>query len=216
MGAFERGVRREILGPVPDFYLFSAAAGFLLWPVERVGWMFGSIDAGDDGFGLVVGRRWIVVALSVDGFACFVVHVKERGHFSFFGLRFWRRLGSLFLGLVVSFEVVFEHTVFAFEAALGGGEIAQDEVVGFDFVRLPAADGWAAVTEEMEVVFAFNAEATPFGLGGFDDKGIEDGIFGGILVGVEPGLEEFEPVGFHFAGEDEGGGAHAVAGGVAG
>ena len=117
---------------------------------------------------------------------------------------------------MVGFEVVFEHLVFALEAAFGGGEVAQDEVVSFDFFGLPAADGRVAVADDVEVVFAFNAEATPFGLGGFDDEGIEDGVFGGVLVGIEPGLEEIEPVGFDFAGEDEGGGAHAVTGGVAG
>jgi len=117
---------------------------------------------------------------------------------------------------VVSFEVVFEHSVLASEAAFGGGEIAEDEVVGFDFFGLPATDGRVAVADEVEVVFAFNAEATPFSLGGFDDEGVEDGVFGGVLVGIEPGVEEEEPVGLGFAGDDEGGGAHAVADGVAG
>ncbi len=69
--------------------------------------------------------------------------------------------------------VVFQEAVFALEAAFGGGEIAQDEVVVLDFVRLPGGDGGRAVAEHMEVVFALHAEAVPFGLGGFEDEGVE-------------------------------------------
>ncbi len=68
----------------------------------------------------------------------------------------------------------------------------------------------------MGVVLALDAGAVPFGLGGFHDEGVEDGVFGGILVGVEPDLEEGEPVFFVFEVQDEGFGAHAVGGGVAG
>jgi len=42
----------------------------------------------------------------------------------------------------------------------------------------------------VEVVFALDAEAEPFGLGGFEDEAIEEGTFFGVLVAGEPGLEE--------------------------
>ncbi|MBA7576746.1 hypothetical protein ES708_18588 [subsurface metagenome] len=176
--------------------------------------MFGTVDSRDDGPRFPVGRGWVVVAVLVQGFAGFAVDEAECGHgfLDRFGIRF----GCRFLGLVVSFEVVFEHAVFALEAAFGGGEIAQDEVVVLDFVGLPCADGRIAVADDVEVVFAFNAEATPFGLGSFDDEAIEDGVFGGVLVGIEPGVEQEKPVGFGFAGDEQSSGAHTVAGGVAG
>jgi hypothetical protein len=88
--------------------------------------------------------------------------------------------------------------------------------VVFDFVGFPGGDGPEAVAEHVEVEFALDAEAVPFGLGGFEDEGVEQGVFFGVLVAVEPGLEEFEPVFFDFAEHDESCGAHAVAGGVAG
>jgi hypothetical protein len=126
------------------------------------------------------------------------------------------KLWGGFLGFVVGFPVVFEHVVFAFEAALGGGEIAEDEVVGLDFVGFPGGDGGTAVEGEVAVVFTLGAEAHPFGLCGFHDKGVEEGGIGGGLVGFEPGLKKMEPVGLRFVDHDEGFGAHPVAGGVAG
>jgi hypothetical protein len=99
----------------------------------------------------------------------------------------------------MGFPVVFEEAVFAREAAFSGGEVAQDEVVGLDFVGLPGPDGWGAVAEHVEVVFALDAQAVPFGLGGFEDEGVKNSIFFRGLVGFEPGLEEIEPVGFDFA-----------------
>jgi hypothetical protein len=100
---------------------------------------------------------------------------------------------------VVGFPVVFEQAVFALEASFGGGEVAQDEVVVFDFVGFPGGDGPEAVAEHVEVEFALDAKAVPFRLGGFQDEGVEQGVFFGVLVAVEPGLEEFEPVFFDFA-----------------
>jgi hypothetical protein len=73
-----------------------------------------------------------------------------------------------------------------------------------------------AMIAEEEIVFALDAEALPFGLGGFEYEGIEKGVFDGVLIAVEPGIEELEPVFFVFVVEDESGGTHAVAGGVAG
>ncbi len=73
-----------------------------------------------------------------------------------------------------------------------------------------------AVIAHKKVVFALDAEALPFGLGDFEDESVEEGVFGGVLIAVEPGLEELEPVFFVFVFEDESGGAHAVPGGVAG
>jgi hypothetical protein len=72
------------------------------------------------------------------------------------------------------------------------------------------------VGEKEEIVFALDAEAVPFGLGDFEDKSVEEGVFDGVLIAAEPGFEELEPVGFAFVAEDEGFGAHAVTGGVAG
>jgi hypothetical protein len=111
---------------------------------------------------------------------------------------------------------MFEEAVFALEASFGGGEIAQDEVVVFDFVGFPGGDGPEAVAQHVEVEFALDAQAVPFGLRGFEDEGVEKRVFFGVLVAVEPGLQEFEPVFFDFAEHDESCGAHAVAGGVAG
>ncbi len=181
-------------------------------PGEWIGGVVGRIDAGNDGFGFVAWRGRVFVALCVDCFAGFVVDVEDFGHFLIGGVGLFG-FGQRFM---MRFPVVFEEAVFALEAAFGGGEVAEDEVVVFDFVGLPGGDGRGAVAEHVEVEFALDAEALPFGLGGSDDEGIEQGVFSGVLIAVEPGLEEFEPVGFDFAGHDEGGGAHAVAGGVAG
>ena len=120
------------------------------------------------------------------------------------------------MGLVVGFEVMFEHAVFALEVATGGGEVAQDEVVGFDFFFRPHGDGRVAVDVDVSVVLALDADAVPFGLSGFEDEGVEERVFGGVLVGVEPGLEQEEPVALEFVVHDEGAGAHAVFDGVAG
>jgi hypothetical protein len=72
------------------------------------------------------------------------------------------------------------------------------------------------VIAEEEIVFTLDAEALPFGLGDFEDESVEEGVFDGVLIAVEPGMEELEPVFFVFVGEDESGGAHTVTGGVAG
>jgi hypothetical protein len=135
-----------------------------------------------------------VVAVVVDGFAGVVVDVEDFGHFLIKRFGF----GDGF-DFVMGFPVVFEEAVFALEAAFGGGEIAQDEIVIFDFVGLPGGDGPEAVAEHVEVEFSLDAEAVPFGLGGFEDEGVEKRVFFGVLVAVEPGLEEFEPVFFDFA-----------------
>jgi hypothetical protein len=73
-----------------------------------------------------------------------------------------------------------------------------------------------AMIAEEEIVFALDAEALPFGLGGFEYEGIEKGVFDGVLIAVEPGIEEQEPVAFAFVEQNEGLGAHAVTDGVAG
>jgi len=145
--------------------------------------------------GFQSGRRQVFVAVVVDGFSGFGVDVAEYGHFFIGGVGFGRGLWLLF---VVGFPVMFEEAVFALEAAFGGGEVAQDEVVSLDFEGLPGAHGGTAVAIEVEVVFFWHAQAVPFGLGGFEDEGVEQGGFAWILVGFEPGLEEFEPVGFAF------------------
>ena len=66
------------------------------------------------------------------------------------------------------------------------------------------------------VKFSLNAEAEPLGLSGFEDEGVEEGVYSRVLVRLKPGLEEGEPVGFVFVVGDESFGAHAVDGGVAG
>ena len=178
--------------------------------------MFGAVDAGDDGFEFVIRRGRIVVAVLVDGFAGVVVDEADAGRRSFFWFGFGFGRGSRLLGLVVGFEVVFEHAVFALKGATGGGEIAQDEVVFFDFLFRPGGDGRGDVGDVEGVKFPLNAEAEPFGLGGFEDEGVEQGVFGGVVVGFEPGVEEGEPVGLVFVVGDEGFGAHAVDHGIAG
>ena len=55
--------------------IHSSAAAFLLWWIEGIGGMVGRVDSWDDGFGFVVGRRWVFVALCVYCFAGFVVDV---------------------------------------------------------------------------------------------------------------------------------------------
>ena len=112
--------------------------------------------------------------------------------------------------------VVFKHTVFTLEPAFGGGEVTRDEIVHFDFVGLPGGHGWRAMVAETVIVFFLGAQAEPFGLGSFQDEGVEERVFGWVLVAVEPAVEELEEVGFVFVVEDERGGAHAVTGGVAG
>lgn len=111
---------------------------------------------------------------------------------------------------------MFEGAVFALEFAFAGGDVAQEEGVVLDSFGIPGVHGGFAVVFEEEVVFFLGALTEPFGLGGFDDEGVEDGVFGWVLVFGEPGGEEVVPVGFVFAGDEEGGGAEAVAGGVAG
>ena len=68
---------------------------------------------------------------------------------------------------MMRFPVLFQHSVFALEAAFGGGEIAGNQVVVLDFAGIPGGHGRRAVGEEEEIVFALDAEALPFGLGGF-------------------------------------------------
>ncbi len=68
---------------------------------------------------------------------------------------------------MVSLPVLFQHAVFALEAAFGGGEIAGNEVVFFDFARIPGGHWRGAVGEKEVIVFALDAEALPFGLGDF-------------------------------------------------
>ncbi len=68
---------------------------------------------------------------------------------------------------MMRFPVLFQHSVFALEFAFGGGQVASDEVVVSDFAWIPGGHGRRAVGEEEEIVFALDAEALPFGLGGF-------------------------------------------------
>ncbi len=76
---------------------------------------------------------------------------------------------------MVALPMLFQHSVFALEAAFGGGEIAGNEVVVFDFARIPGGHGRSAVGEKEVIVFALDAEALPFGLGGFEHEIVEEG-----------------------------------------
>lgn len=116
----------------------------------------------------------------------------------------------------MGFPVVFEEAVFALEAAFGSGEITLDQFVLLDFFGVPIVDGRFDVVVEEVIEFDLGAAALPFGLGGFEDEGIEDGGFDGVLVFVQPGFKELVPGVFVFVGEDEGFGTESMGGCVAG
>ena len=176
--------------------------------------MAGRVDAGDDGLGLVIGRRGIAIAVGIFRFAGFAVDEQDFRHFVVVG---WFRIGLFGRdGLGVGFPMMFERAVFALEFAFGGGDVAQEKVVVFESLGIPGVHGRLAIVFEEVVVFFLGAQAEPFGLGGFDDEGVEDGVFSGALVFVEPAGEQVVPVCFVFAGDEEGGGAQAMAGGVSG
>ena len=67
----------------------------------------------------------------------------------------------------------------------------------FAFGR-PGVHGWVVMVAEKEVASFLGALTGPFGLGGFDNKGVEERVIRGILVIAEPAGEEFEPLSFAF------------------
>ena len=123
--------------------------------------------------------------------------------------------GSGFRGLGrVSLVMLFELAVFTLEAAFGGSFVAQHEIVALDEGVGPVI-GSGPILAEKVVKVLLAADARPFGLGGFEDEGIEEGVFFG-LIAVGPDFEEEEPIFFAFAGLDESFGAGAVFEGVLG
>jgi hypothetical protein len=60
--------------------MVSVPAGWRGW--RLISGVVGAVDAGDDGFGDIVGGRGVVVAKAVAGFAGFVVDEADIGHFT--------------------------------------------------------------------------------------------------------------------------------------
>ncbi len=178
----------------------------------------GLVDTGDDGFGLEIRRRREVIALSIDGFAGFGVFKNDLAHFllRWFGFGLNGGLDVLRNELGVSLPVVFEHAVVALEPAFGGGYVAREKVMLLDKFGLPSVQWRIVMVAEKEIIFVLGTLTEPFSLGGFDNKGVEHGIIGWILIFGEPGVEQFEPLGFAFVREYEGFRAEAMTGGVAG
>ena len=112
-------------------------------------------------------------------------------------------------GGAVYFVMLFEETVFALEGAFGGGFVAQGEIVLFGLLRGPVVGRGILEGKEERIVIALEAEAVPFGLGGFEDEIAFEGVFNGI-VGIEPTVQEDLPGFSGFAGEDEGFGVGTV------
>ena len=128
--------------------------------------------------------------------------------------------------------MLLEGAVFAVEGAVGGGFVAEMEVVHFDVFGSPVEEGAAVdVHAGVGIVVALAADAMPVGFGGAADEVVGEGVIGaGAAMGVvdeglfffgdamfaAPAGEEDEEGGFGFAGEDEGFGAGAVLNGVAG
>ena len=104
--------------------------------------MVGVVDAGDDGAGYVVGWGRIIVAETVARFAGFVVDEADVRHFiGEFRFGLFRCIFELWKGLMMCLPMVFEEAVVALEAEFGGGEIAGDEFVGFEFPGCQGGDG---------------------------------------------------------------------------
>jgi len=102
------------------------------------------------------------------------------------------------------FEELIEGIEFALERAFGGGFVAEMEIVFLDFRRRPIEGRARADGAEKVVKIAVGADATPFGLGGFIDEIVFEGVFRRLVFG-EPAVEETVPVLFGFdVGEDEG------------
>jgi hypothetical protein len=107
------------------------------------------------------------------------------------------------------FEELVEGGEFALEGTFGGGFVTEMEVVSFDFQCGPIERGARTDGAEEIVKIAMGADTTPFGLGGFVDEIVFEGIRGRLVFG-EPAAEETVPVFFRFDTEDEGLGAATV------
>ena len=115
----------------------------------------------------------------------------------------------------VEFAELFEEAEFALKGAFGGGFVAKHEVVFFNLVGGPVEGGEALREGHTGIEVALGANAEPFGLRGFENEIILEGVFGG-LIGLAPAAEEEKPGFLRFTGEDEGLGAGAVFGGIFG
>jgi len=136
-------------------------------------------------------------------------------------------LGRSWLG-AVGFTVLFEEAVVALEFALGGGFIAEEEIVLSDLLRGPIVGNAALGEHEEGVEVALGAAAMPFGAGSGKEElvfeGVEiagvvvdfgngcgrfvlagaSGVGGFGLVLMEPAIEELLPFFYGFVGKDEG------------
>ena len=220
----------------------AAARVSFAWEVRGVGPMSG------DGIGRYDGAA-VVVFDAVDDFGDDAVaggafgidgDDGEGGHFWGSGAAGSAEAAMVFswlfalpaLLLLLECEVLLEGAVFAVKGAVGGGFVAEVEVVHFDFFGSPVEGGAAVdVHAGIGIVVALAADAVPVGFGGAADEVVSEGMvsagaatgvvdeglffFGDAMFAAPAGEEDLEG-GFGFAGEDEGFGAAAVGDGVTG